>query len=97
MMMGYLICEKCGGYYGLQEGESPEDFENCQCGGSLKHVDSIEKYLDEGKYLTKNTTCLNCGAETPAYGNFCMNYEKTLKTVQNQINQIKQFKTRLNK
>jgi hypothetical protein len=33
---GYLECEKCGGYYELQPGESPEDFEECECGGNLK-------------------------------------------------------------
>ena len=33
--MSYLICEKCGGYYELQEGESIEDFDSCQCGGEL--------------------------------------------------------------
>ena len=36
--MSYLICNKCGGYYTLEGGEKPEDFEMCQCGGSLKHV-----------------------------------------------------------
>jgi hypothetical protein len=80
--MGYLICEKCGGHYQLKEGESPEDFENCQCGGRLKYVDSIKEYLDEGKYLTKNTTCPQCGAATPVYGNFCMKCGKTLKNVE---------------
>ena len=34
---GYLECEKCGGYYELQEGESPDDFEKCQCGGNLNY------------------------------------------------------------
>jgi hypothetical protein len=34
---GYLICDKCQGYYELQEGESPSDFESCQCGGRLKY------------------------------------------------------------
>jgi hypothetical protein len=34
---GYLECEKCGGYYELQPGESPKDFEKCQCGGDLKY------------------------------------------------------------
>ncbi len=35
---GYLICEKCGGYYELQPGESPDDFaDDCECGGKLKH------------------------------------------------------------
>jgi hypothetical protein len=33
---GYLICEKCSGYYKLQKGESLEDFEMCECGGKLK-------------------------------------------------------------
>ena len=35
--LGYLICEKCGGYYELQPGESPEDYDQCQCGGKLKY------------------------------------------------------------
>jgi Protein of unknown function (DUF4013) len=34
---GYLICGTCGGYYELQHGESPEDFEDCQCGGKLEY------------------------------------------------------------
>lgn len=37
---GYLECENCGGYYELQVGESPEDFEKCQCGGNLKYTSS---------------------------------------------------------
>lgn len=32
---GYLICEDCSGYYELQKGESPEDFDECSCGGKL--------------------------------------------------------------
>ncbi|WP_048204267.1 DUF4013 domain-containing protein [Methanobacterium formicicum] len=35
---GFLECQNCGGYYQLQAGESPEDFEKCQCGGTLKHT-----------------------------------------------------------
>lgn len=36
---GYLVCEKCGGYYKLKPGESPEDFsDKCECGGNLKYV-----------------------------------------------------------
>ncbi|AEG17290.1 hypothetical protein [Methanobacterium paludis] len=37
MTDGYLICKKCGGYYELQPGESPEDFDSCQCGGKLEY------------------------------------------------------------
>ena len=39
--MSYLICESCNGYYELKEGESHDDFENCQCGGNLRYVDEI--------------------------------------------------------
>jgi heat shock protein HtpX len=38
---GYLVCDKCGGYYELQPGESPEDFEQCQCGGKLEYRKKI--------------------------------------------------------
>lgn len=34
---GYLVCTQCKGYYELQENESPEDFEKCECGGSLNY------------------------------------------------------------
>jgi len=34
---GYMVCEKCGGYYKLQPGESPDDFsDTCECGGELE-------------------------------------------------------------
>ena len=39
---GYLICENCGGYYALKNGESPEDFDVCQCGGSLRYYNDFE-------------------------------------------------------
>lgn len=50
---GYLICDKCGGYYELQEGESLEDYEECECGGKLKYGtlpltrDESEKYISD--------------------------------------------------
>jgi hypothetical protein len=37
--MGYLICKSCGGRYDLQPGESPDDFESCQCRGELDYYD----------------------------------------------------------
>jgi hypothetical protein len=40
--MSYLICQKCGGYYELEEDESPEDFDSCYCGGKLIYTE----YLD---------------------------------------------------
>jgi len=46
--MSFLICEKCRGYYELQKGESPEDFESCLCGGKLEYIENIpEKNPDE--------------------------------------------------
>jgi hypothetical protein len=51
--LGYLKCEKCGGYYELQEGESSEDFsDKCECGGSLKYALN----LDETSKADKSTS-----------------------------------------
>jgi hypothetical protein len=37
MKMRYFICRKCGGYYELKKDEAPEDFEKCECGGTLEY------------------------------------------------------------
>lgn len=37
---GYMVCRKCGGYYKLEPGELPEDFDVCQCGGELEYHSS---------------------------------------------------------
>lgn len=40
--MSYLECNKCGGYYELQEGESPDNFsDTCECGGKLKYKELV--------------------------------------------------------
>lgn len=40
--MPFLVCTKCRGYYQLQEGESPDDFQDkCQCGGDLEYIESM--------------------------------------------------------
>lgn len=68
--MKYLICENCGGYYPLVDGESPSDFDSCQCGGKLYLVEDdglrnqspiiICKYC--GNPNTNNTAfCSECG------------------------------------
>lgn len=54
--MSYLLCNECGGYYKLQEGESPEDFDFCQCGGLL-NLASADEILFR-KYSIK---CPGCG------------------------------------
>ena len=41
--MGYLICNRCEGYYELQPGESSEDFIlKCNCGGFLKFCNRLD-------------------------------------------------------
>ena len=38
---GYLVCNKCEGYYEIQPNESPDDFsDECECGGKLEYRDS---------------------------------------------------------
>ena len=45
--MGYLVCDKCGGYYELQKGESSDTFdENCKCGGKLGYVDNLDEEIE---------------------------------------------------
>lgn len=45
--MHYVICEKCSGYYELKEGESPEDFDRCQCGGNLIYTENLKESSKE--------------------------------------------------
>lgn len=46
--MGYLICGECGGYYELEQGESPENFEKCECGGKLRYRKTVEGLKNYG-------------------------------------------------
>ena len=40
--IGYLVCQKCNGYYKLEEGESPDDFtDKCECGGHLEYKENL--------------------------------------------------------
>jgi hypothetical protein len=41
---GLLICDKCKGFYELQEGESSDDFsDQCECGGKLEYKEDLNK------------------------------------------------------
>lgn len=61
--MSYLICNKCGSYYELQEGESPEDFDlKCSCGGELIYVETLEGIEDSNESET-TIICPQCGME----------------------------------
>ena len=54
--MSYLVCDKCGGYYELQLGESPENFtDKCECGGHLRYIPNLNDESD------LNKICPNCG------------------------------------
>lgn len=53
IQMGYLICNKCLGYYELQEGESPDDFVVCNCQGKLHYYNSLDEFRRELIYSNK--------------------------------------------
>jgi len=80
--MRYLICEKCGGYYLLQDGEYPDSFDlKCDCGGHLKYVkDEAENKKNISAHLFKISAALAIlgililatgiyNYENPGYGN----------------------------
>lgn len=46
---GYLVCERCNGYYKLNPWESPEDFSSCQCHGNLSYHENIDWLLEGNK------------------------------------------------
>lgn len=67
---GFLFCDKCGGYYELQEGESSDDFDlECECGGKIHFTKTIEDDIGE-KALVDLPYCPFCGAKKPK-GKFC--------------------------
>lgn len=41
---GYLVCSGCEGFYELQEDETPEDFDKCECGSPLVYYKTREKF-----------------------------------------------------
>jgi len=57
--MGYLVCQNCGGYYKLKEGESAEDFVACQCYGQLVHVESLEDIKENEEVKDKSVFKFN--------------------------------------
>ena len=92
--MSYLICEKCGGYYKLKEGEKPEDFESCECGGTLKHVSVLsdlkyvqnfgEHFDDELDPINEFNICPDCGNENHAGEKYCKSCGKMIKDTKNE-------------
>lgn len=45
--MGYLICDTCNDVYKLQDGESPEQFDTCQCGGNLEYYETLQDFVSQ--------------------------------------------------
>lgn len=88
--MGYLICDRCGGYYELQYGESPKDFsDECDCGGKLIYSESLgSAYEDFSDPVTK-ITCPYCGAENPEDKTLCQSCKRFLKPIKTPSNMAK--------
>lgn len=77
---GFLVCKDCNGYYELQEGESPEDFEECDCGGELKYVQNFDAHVfDELDPVTEINVCPVCGAENSKNNKFCTKCGKKIE------------------
>jgi len=65
--MNYLVCEICGGYYQLADGESSTDFDSCQCGGKLYMVEEG----DEFEFQSPKVICKDCGNVNTISTAFC--------------------------
>lgn len=81
--MGYLVCEKCGGYYELQENESINDFQSCECGGKLKYVKNLNQLNSEPNKHENISVCPFCGTENLKEDKFCGNCGKPLNATVN--------------
>jgi DNA-directed RNA polymerase subunit RPC12/RpoP len=79
-IMPYVICEECSGYYELQEGESPDDFGSCQCGGKLEYAEKIHETTEKEDKL--KFICSNCLKESEE-GIFCPNCGGKLVSMKN--------------
>lgn len=84
--MGYIVCEKCNGYYELQKGESINDFDRCQCGGKLRYVE--ERIQEKPKSPIKEAAINSKqkGTNNSKSGNKLNHYLKVLNKQINKIN-----------
>ena len=82
--MAYLICEKCGGYYRLKEGEDSEDFKTCECGGNLRYVQNFGEHFDEElDPINEFNICPDCGNEISPAEKYCKSCDKMIKDTKN--------------
>lgn len=78
--MGYLICDRCKGYYELQPGEKIGDFDKCRCGGELRWVAKLPKQYQDAdttdkkdEEVTNLFPCPDCGYKISRKAKSCPN------------------------
>ena len=81
--MRYIICDDCGGYYKLNDGESLDDFDGCQCGGNLRYAQSYKDIVRNRDAPTK--TCIYCGTRNSEKASSCSKCGKQLRRVNRRI------------
>ena len=81
--MRYIICDDCGGYYKLKDGESLDDFDGCQCGGNLRYTQSYKEIVRNRNAPTK--TCIYCGTQNSETASTCSECGKQLRRVNRRI------------
>ena len=90
--MSYLVCEKCGKYYELNEGKASFNFTKCEeCGGRLRYAESLNELneISAVKPLSEKPPvlgpskkkCPNCGNENPNGAIFCLECGEELNVV----------------
>jgi hypothetical protein len=81
--MGYLICDKCKGYYELQKGESVDSFSlTCDCGGKLKYLETLESFDKNIEKMSASTACPYCSAENPESAKLCKSCKRLLTEIE---------------
>ena len=81
--MGYLICNKCGGYYELKKDESIDDFDFCECGGKFTYVEEIEGLKKSSVIMIK---CPSCGNNNPEDAKYCLSCGEYMKPIKGRGN-----------
>lgn len=71
--MGYLVCDDCGGYYELLPGESSEDFDKCNCGGTLTYSPTLNFDDNELYYHNYSAENEDFQSEYAIYNNIAEN------------------------
>lgn len=93
---GYLVCDKCSGYYKLKNEELPTDFSGCECGNTLRFVENtnylskipeITQFYDEYEELQKIVDIVKTKAQKRK--KFLENLHKRIKAQEKLLNEIR--------